>query len=268
MAFACATAALLAGCVGDEGQSRGDRLGPGSGGGNATAAPPAALPDDSLQLNDCTGATVNYQWPPGSNPGAVPDGWEESTTNSVTVLYVLECHRLHTGPFERPVAIVLETHDGAVAPAACEESAEGEPEVLHYAATTDANVSNHLTEAWNVPVATVVLELTGDDGMTGIELSSDEGVLLAGDVIDHPLPGSDLVLDSTMFSPTQNGTFLQLDLLPELDGTGFFGSRFTGTAASPLLLAEAPQPMNTGALLLDEGRARAKWSFHAGLDCS
>ncbi|MEA3204239.1 MAG: hypothetical protein QOI63_1919 [Thermoplasmata archaeon] len=89
---------------------------------HASPAPPVDPPRPTgLELSGCTGwDAVSTPLPGAAAPGQAPPGWEPRTNAMPSViLTALACSRLALGPFERPVRLLLETHERATPPPAC-----------------------------------------------------------------------------------------------------------------------------------------------------
>lgn len=166
-----ASAVAFAGCV-DGSPSDGDSPPPSTGSGTPAPdpsptgdpkTPDGGTPTDTgyprqAHWTDCEGMTSVFNWPLGATHAPHAPGWEPVGPRVATEieLYGLECQRFSMGPFERPIRMIMETHDYQEAPQGCypEDPAPGltEFQTLNTIWFNDQEVVDYVDAVLGMPV--------------------------------------------------------------------------------------------------------------------
>jgi hypothetical protein len=142
----------LAGCA-DETPPSSNHNDPPPGGGLPGTTPPIgnftgeAVPP--IYLTDCFMAVAMFRWPGDSGPGSAPEGWDASveggTIATTDYVEILRCQRLSWGGLERPITLLLESHNNFQGPPTCYGA--GTTWILHRLWTDDTVLASAFAAA-------------------------------------------------------------------------------------------------------------------------
>ncbi|MES2154981.1 MAG: hypothetical protein V4510_07585 [bacterium] len=130
--WSCIAACLLvAGCA----VNRPGTVGSASGTSNLTSAPipepsltntsiwTAPLQDSGIVFNGCDQVETGMPYPGNTSPAHPPGNWTGAVSSGGAgtdfYLWLVACQRVHIGPFERPLRMIIEHHDNMTTPSAC-----------------------------------------------------------------------------------------------------------------------------------------------------
>ncbi|MCA1810544.1 MAG: hypothetical protein LC623_00850 [Halobacteriales archaeon] len=117
---------LLSGCLADNSPPTSEPTTTGSASLSGTTSGNPTLPPGpsakEVHWDACEGWETGWKYPPGHPPGAQHNPkWGDPETNlfATMLTFARDCQRVSWGPFERPVRMILETHDFQQVPLSC-----------------------------------------------------------------------------------------------------------------------------------------------------
>jgi hypothetical protein len=112
---------------------------------------PAGVPD-SMFGTDCVGLGSAFTWPGQTGPGSHPSGWApQGHVGSDVHVDLFRCTRLSWGAFERPVSLLVETHDMFDAPDSCRQGQFDTTFMMNSIWINDTQVAAWLNQTYGMP---------------------------------------------------------------------------------------------------------------------